>query len=74
MLMAARRQEPTKSNLTPFTMRMPDEILQGLDAWVEELNEGRVLGKVTRSDLIRLILSRAIEERPAWLLGKPDAE
>lgn len=65
--MAVRRQEPTKHNLVPFTMRMPEEILAGLDKWIDELNEGRALGKVTRSDLIRLILSRAIEERPEWV-------
>jgi len=64
MTMAARRQEPAKANLTPFTMRMPDDILAGLDEWVDELNRGRALGKVTRSDLIRLVLSRAIETRP----------
>ena len=63
MTMAARRQDP-KSSLTPFTMRMPDEILSGLDAWVDDLNKGRMLGKVNRSDLIRLILARALEERP----------
>lgn len=64
MTMAARRQEPAKTNLTPFTMRMPDDILAGLDEWVDDLNRGRALGKVTRSDLIRLVLSRAIETRP----------
>lgn len=64
MTMAARRQEPQKPTLTPFTMRMPDDILEGLDVWVDELNAGRALGKVTRSDLIRLILSKAIAERP----------
>lgn len=75
MTMAARRQEPAKTNLTPFTMRMPDDILAGLDEWVDELNRGRALGKVTRSDLIRLVLSRAIETRPDLdpRLPSPDA-
>lgn len=64
MTMAARRHDPPKSNLTPFTMRMPDDILAGLDAWVDEMNAGRALGRVTRSDLIRAVLEKAIRERP----------
>lgn len=66
--MAAKKAtQPDPSELVPFNFRMPRGILDGLDAWVDELNEGRALGKVTRSDLIRLILSRAIEERPEWV-------
>lgn len=63
--MAAKKAAPADpSELVPFNFRMPRGILDGLDAWVDELNAGRALGKVTRSDLIRLILSRALDERP----------
>jgi hypothetical protein len=52
------------NELVPFNFRMPRGILDGLDAWVHELNSGRAIGKVTRSDLIRILLSKALEEHP----------
>jgi hypothetical protein len=67
MSMAARKIPPTSEaddELVPFNMRMSKRTLEGLDAWVDDLNRGRALGKVNRSDLIRLVLSRAVTERP----------
>ena len=65
MTMAAKKSAPADPNeLVPFNFRMPRSILDGLDTWVDELNAGRALGKVTRSDLIRAVLEKAIRERP----------
>lgn len=54
--------------------RLPTELLEGLDALVERVNEHRPWPKMTRSDLVRLVLSKTVEEPPEWLLGAPDAE
>ncbi len=42
-----------------------------MDGLVGEINDRREWPKMTRSDLIRLVMGRAIKERPEWLLG-PD--
>ena len=63
--MAAKKlPPPDPDRLTPFNMRMPESLLSALDEWVDELNEGRSLGKISRSDLIRAALERACRERP----------
>ncbi|MCC6494967.1 MAG: hypothetical protein IT193_01775 [Propionibacteriaceae bacterium] len=67
--MAAKRLPPPpagaeEDRLVPFNMRMPESILAALDAWVDDLNRGRTLGKVTRSDVIRALLIRGARERP----------
>lgn len=65
MTMAARRIDADgQDGLTQFNMRMPRALLRDLDAWVDQLNSGQRLSKVSRSDLIRLTLERACEERP----------
>lgn len=51
--------------------RLPTDLLAGLDALVEEVNRRRPWPRTTRSDLVRLVLSRVVEERPEWLMG-PD--
>jgi len=69
MAMAAKKLPASSAStdndkLTPFNMRMPDSLLEALDAWVDDLNKGRALGKVTRSDLIRVVLEKACRDRP----------
>ena len=49
--------------------RLPNELLEGLDALVERANEHRPWPKLTRSELVRLVLTHAVEEPPAWLVG-----
>jgi hypothetical protein len=51
-------------------MKLPVELLEAIDDMVEEINENREWPKMTRSDVIRLVMGRAIKERPAWLLGE----
>lgn len=53
--------------------RLPTELLDGVDALVDEINETRPWPKMTRSDLVRLVLAKAIEERPDWLMGSSGA-
>jgi len=49
--------------LIPFTMRMPRSILEALDAWIADINRGRKVGKVTRSEVIRVLLERGALQR-----------
>lgn len=50
----------------PFTFRIPERLVDELDAWVEELNRVKRWPKVTRSDLIRGLLAWCVKERPDW--------
>jgi hypothetical protein len=57
---------PKRSNLdlVPFNFRLDKDTLRAFDAWLDRLNEGRVLGKINRSDLIRAVLAYAAREQP----------
>lgn len=55
---------PSDPGLIQTAFRLPPELLERLDAWVDELNESRPWPKMTRSDLVRIVLSRAADERP----------
>lgn len=47
-----------------FNVRVPRFLLKELDAWLDDINQGRRVGKVNRSDLVRLLLDKACRERP----------
>jgi len=51
-----------------MNVRMPVGLLRQLDAWLAEENEKRAWPKMSRSDLVRVILEKAVKERPD--LGK----
>jgi hypothetical protein len=57
------------SGHTQTAFRLPDELLEGIDALVEQINETRPWPKMTRSDFVRLVLAKAVEDRPEWLVG-----
>lgn len=63
---------PSPAEPTQINLKLSAELLGAVDALVEEANQRRPWPKMTRSDLIRELLSKAVEERPVWLLG--DAE
>lgn len=67
MSMAAAKLPPPDAgeDLIPFNMRMPRRIVEALDEWVEDLNRGRRVGKVTRSDVVRVLLERGAVLRPS---------
>ena len=49
-----------------ISIRIPDELLDELDAWAKEVREtGIGTSSVTRSDIVRDIVRRALEERRA---------
>jgi hypothetical protein len=60
-------RKPGASEMSPFYMRLPQSVIDDLDVWVEELNKTRGWPKLTRTDLIRNILSGALRERPDWV-------
>ena len=63
------RPAPQADGPAQLNMKLPHELLQSMDALVEEINGTRDWPKMTRSDLIRLVVGRAIKERPSWLMG-----
>lgn len=58
------KPEGTAEKPVQTAFRLPQELLDGLDDWVAEINKTRPWPKMTRSDLVRLVLSRAVAERP----------
>jgi predicted transcriptional regulator len=68
MGMAAKRldaaDEADEQSTTQFNVRVPKFLLRDLDAWLAEINKGRRVGLMTRSDLVRLVLDRACREKP----------
>lgn len=65
--MAAAKLPPEadEDELIPFNMRMPKRIVEALDSWVGDLNRGRRVGRVTRSDVVRVLLERGAALRPS---------
>lgn len=64
----ASRGRPKKlpDESSVLMVRCPDTLIVGLDDWVEELREKHVgMSGITRADLIRDILMRAVAERRA---------
>lgn len=57
------QEDDNDDELIPFNMRMPRSIVEGLDAWRDELNRGRRVGRVTRSDIVRVLLEDGIAKR-----------
>lgn len=67
--MAAKKLDPVEvevdNNATvQFNVRVPRFLLKELDTWLEDINRGRRVGRVNRSDLVRLLLDRGCRERP----------
>lgn len=58
-----RAAAPEPSTKTQFNIRIEDDIIEGLDAWVDDLNEGRTV-PLDRSKLIRGVLRWATQSRP----------
>lgn len=63
---------PAPQGHTQTAFRLPNELLEQLDAIVEAANLAQPWPKMTRSDLVRLVLTKVIEERPDWLPGGTD--
>lgn len=79
MLATVPRTKPAKQHKAPpaddggliqTAFRLPPSIIEGLDGLVEEMNQARPWPKMTRSDLVRMVLAKLIEDRPDWLLGE----
>jgi hypothetical protein len=60
------KASPAEPTLVQTNLRLPPALIEHLDSWVEELNQGRSWPKMTRSDLIRGVLAWAAKERPDW--------
>lgn len=60
--MAAAKDGPVQLNL-----RVSPDLAEKLDAWVEEINKTRSWPKVTRTDVLRSLLERAVSEKPDWI-------
>lgn len=64
MLATVAKSEAPKAGPVQINLKMPPELLEAVDAWVEDLNRKRSWPKMTRSDVIRAVLERACRERP----------
>lgn len=50
----------------PIAIRIPADLLEELDSWAEEVRESGIgTSSVTRSDIVRDIVKKALEERRA---------
>lgn len=64
----ASRGRPKKlpDESSVLMVRCPDTLIAGLDDWVEELRENNIgMSGISRADLIRDILMRAVAEHRA---------
>jgi hypothetical protein len=70
MTMPARKPEPHDPNrLVPFNFRIPEKLVEDLDQWVIEQNRVHVGPHLTRSDVIRGVLTWAVRTKPEWNEG-----
>lgn len=68
--MPARKPEPHDPNrLVPFNFRIPEKLVEDLDKWVVEQNRVHVGPHLTRSDVIRGVLTWAVRTKPEWNEG-----
>jgi Arc/MetJ-type ribon-helix-helix transcriptional regulator len=58
-----RKKDPTLPGLVQCNIRMPQPVLDELDAWVEEANREAGWGKYTRTDMIRSSVDEALARR-----------
>lgn len=74
----ARPSKPVSANkhtsaaeepaLIQTAFRLPPHLIDGLDGLVDQVNALRPWHKMTRTDMVRLLLTKVIDERPEWLL------
>lgn len=65
-MLAIVPSDAPKSPMTPIYLRMPVDLVEDLDRWVEELQQERPgFRSLTRTDLIRDLLHDAVERRRA---------
>lgn len=50
-----------------INLRVPPELLEELDQWLEDINKTRRYPKLTRTDVIRSLLDWGVKERPEWV-------
>jgi hypothetical protein len=55
---------PKEIGPVQLNLRVPPEMAEALDQWVEELNRKRTWPKLNRTDVLRALLDRALKERP----------
>jgi len=58
-----RAATPKPAGTTPLNMNVPNELFDGLDAWVERLNAALVGPRWTRTAVVTAVLARALRER-----------
>ncbi len=72
--MATKRNKDAKSEPQPTNIqvmfRFSPALIETLDAYTAQLNEGRDWPHLTRADVVRGILQWVIKTRPNWE-GKP---
>lgn len=57
---------------TQINLKLPEELLEAIDGWVADINRERPWPKMTRSDVIRIVMGWAAKERPGWVAKGTD--
>lgn len=58
-----KKPVPTREDLVQINLRLPQSLMDQLDAWIEDERAARPGITVTRTDLIRQAIYQAIEQR-----------
>ncbi len=60
-----KKPVPTKEDLVQINLRLPQSLMEQLDAWISDERAARPGITVTRTDLIRQAIYQAVEQRSA---------
>lgn len=64
MQTVAATKTPARNEPIQVNVRLSARQVEELDAWLEEINAERGWPKLTRTDVIRNLLDKALRERP----------
>jgi hypothetical protein len=68
----SRRQDrPQSRNTVQVPFRVPTELAEQLDAWVDEINARRAVLPVTRNGLLMSIVVWGVTHKPEWAGDDP---
>lgn len=62
----AKRPGPVPQGLVQVQFRFPRSLIEALDKYTEELNEGREWPILTRTDVVRGLIKWAAKHKPDW--------
>lgn len=64
--MTKKKAAPEPTGLVQTQFRLPASLLGAMDAYAEELNDGREWPKLTRADIARKGIQWLMDHKDAW--------